>query len=56
MYAFYKKQNFQYIQFIPCLPDLNKERNSYSLVPEKYYQFYETISIVDRRHKTREIH
>lgn len=43
VYNFYKNQNFQYIQFIPCLPDLNDDRNLHSLTPEKYHSFYKTM-------------
>lgn len=29
IYEFYKQQNFQYIQFIPCLPELDNSTDQY---------------------------
>lgn len=42
VYEFYKKQNFQYIQFIPCLPELD-DTTEYCLSPQGFYQFYHQI-------------
>ena len=41
IYNFYKKNNFKYLQFIPCLDGLNEERgkNPYSLTPKLYEKF-----------------
>lgn len=41
LYHYYKKQNFEYIQLIPCLPDFDKidETNS-ALTPKDFYNFY----------------
>lgn len=41
IYYFFKKQGFNYLQFIPCLDELKKENggNSYSLTPEAYGEF-----------------
>ena len=40
-YRFYKQNGFRYIQFIPCLDDLNKPRgeSEYSLTAEDYGDF-----------------
>lgn len=43
VYEFYKQNHFQYIQFIPCLPSLDKEEDEYSLTPELFYDFYKTL-------------
>lgn len=41
IYAFYKKYNFKYLQFIPCLDPFEEAsgQKDYSLTPEKYGQF-----------------
>lgn len=41
IYNFYKKQGFQYLQFIPCLEPLDRERGGegYHLSPEDYGEF-----------------
>lgn len=41
IYNFYKKNQFRYLQFIPCLDGLNEERgkNPYSLTPKLYGEF-----------------
>lgn len=41
IYQFYKKKNFQYLQFIPCLDPFDKPSGSmpYSLTPESYGSF-----------------
>ena len=43
IYEFYKQQNFQYIQFIPCLPELDNSTDQYYLRPQDFYQFYHQI-------------
>lgn len=43
IYQFYKQQNFDYIQFIPCLPELNQSTKNYALKPQEFYQFYHDI-------------
>lgn len=42
VYQFYKKQNFEYIQFIPCLPDFDHE-NSYALDSRLFAEFYKQL-------------
>ena len=39
IYYFFKKQRFRYLQFIPCLDELNGEPREYSLTPEAYGEF-----------------
>lgn len=45
IYNFFKKQNFGYIQFIPCLEPLNEKRgmSSFALTPEAYGIFLTKI-------------
>lgn len=45
VYNFYKKQGFQYLQFIPCLDPLNEKPggHQYSLTPERYTQFLKKL-------------
>lgn len=45
LYQFYKKNNFQYLQFIPCLDPLEEEAgiNEYSLTPKMYGDFLNTL-------------
>lgn len=45
LYNFYKKNHFQYLQFIPCLDPLNEipGRNEYSLTPQKYTYFLKNL-------------
>ncbi len=45
MYRFFKKEGFQYLQFIPCLDPLQEEpfQHAHSLTPERYSQFLITI-------------
>lgn len=40
LFQFYLKNNFKYIQLIPCLPSLEAEADQYSLKPEEFYEFY----------------
>lgn len=45
IYKFFKKNDFRYIQFIPCLDPLNEERGKYnfSLKPEIYEVFLKNM-------------
>lgn len=45
IYKFFKKNNFQYLQFIPCLDPLNEApgNNAYSLKPERFTQFLKNL-------------
>lgn len=45
IYYFFKKQKFNYLQFIPCLDELKSEQghNSYSLTPEAYGDFLKRL-------------
>ena len=44
VHQFYKKQNFRYQQFIPCLDGLNEQRGSspWSLTPKRYEEYLKT--------------
>ncbi len=43
LYEFYQAHNIDYIQLIPCLPDLNHKDSSYSLTPQKFASFYKVF-------------
>ncbi len=45
IYNFYKKHNFRYLQFIPCLDPLSEQPGGYeySLTPERYAYFLKTL-------------
>lgn len=45
IYQFYKKNNFKYLQFIPCLDPLEEVagNNEYSLTPTLYGEFLRTL-------------
>lgn len=45
IYSFFKKNNFRYLQFIPCLDPLNEAPGGYehSLTPERYAYFLKTL-------------
>lgn len=44
MWKFIKDENIKYIQFIPCLDDIdNKSHNEYALSPENFAYFYKSI-------------
>jgi uncharacterized protein len=45
IYKFFEKNNFQYLQFIPCLDPLNETpgQNDFSLTPIKYADFLKKI-------------
>lgn len=51
IYTFYKKSNFRYVQFIPCLPVLNGEGG---LKPKEYSNFF--ISLYDEWKNDKKIH
>ena len=45
LYNFFKKNDFKYLQFIPCLDPLNEKPggHKFSLTPEKYTYFLKTL-------------
>jgi len=45
IYNFYKKNNFKYLQFIPCIDPLNEKpgEHEYSLTPERYSYFLKSL-------------
>ncbi len=45
IYYFFRKQGFSYLQFIPCLDELNQPggQNGYSLTPEAYGDFLKRL-------------
>ena len=44
VFRFLKEQRIKYVQFIPCLDDLDAvERNSYALTPKRFANFYHQI-------------
>lgn len=40
LYEFYKSNQIEYIQLIPCLPDLNNSDDNFALKPEEFASFY----------------
>lgn len=46
LFEFYKKNFFQYIQLIPCLPELNKSNSKYSLKPKEFFEFYKQLFLL----------
>ena len=40
LFKFYKKNDLHFIQFIPCIPGLDEEKNEYSLTPCQFSAFY----------------
>ena len=40
LYRFYQREDFDYIQLIPCLPGLDDTEDEYSLTPELFASFY----------------
>ena len=40
LFQFFKTHHLEYIQLIPCLPDLNRVDNEMSLTPEAYDRFF----------------
>lgn len=44
IFIFLKQENIHYVQFIPCLDELNpSEKSAYALTPQKFFQFYHDI-------------
>ena len=43
IYDAYKKQNFRYLQFIPCLDPLQKPAESFALTPARYADFMKRL-------------
>ncbi|MFV0381068.1 MAG: SPASM domain-containing protein [Breznakia sp.] len=43
IYNFYKKEQFAFIQFIPCLPNLGVSENEGSCLPNMYGTFYREL-------------
>lgn len=43
IYEAYKKQNFRYLQFIPCLDPLQNPAESFALTPERYADFMKRL-------------
>jgi len=43
LFDFYKKHHFDYIQLIPCLPELNGDDRGLALLPQDYASFYKTF-------------
>ncbi len=44
VYQFMQKENIDYIQFIPCLDELQaQKRSSYALTPERFASFYHQL-------------
>ena len=44
VFRFLKEQKIDFVQFIPCLDDLDaKERNSYALTPKRFAGFYHQL-------------
>ena len=40
LYDFYAENNFEYVQLIPCLPDLNVKEDTNGLSPRNFSSFY----------------
>ena len=43
LYRFYQREDFDYIQLIPCLPGLDDTEDEYSLTPELFASFYKAF-------------
>jgi uncharacterized protein len=45
VYDFFKKNNFKYLQFIPCLDELNEQHgsNEFSLIPDRFTYFLKSL-------------
>lgn len=41
LYSFYKKNNLEYVQLIPCLPSLELKEDRFCLKPHDFYRFYD---------------
>lgn len=43
LYNFYKKNELQYIQLIPCLPELDQSTDNYYLTSQMFFWFYNEL-------------
>lgn len=43
LYAFYRKNAFDFVQLIPCLPKFNEEYDQYALKPKDFASFYKVF-------------
>ena len=43
LYNFYKKNELQYIQLIPCLPELDQSTDNYYLTSQMFFRFYNEL-------------
>lgn len=43
LYNFYKKNNLEFIQLIPCLPELDKSTDDFYLTPKLFAHFYHEL-------------
>lgn len=43
VYQFIKQEHIDYIQFIPCLGNLDGEKTVYELTPQRFYHFYHLL-------------
>ncbi|MEG0451565.1 MAG: radical SAM protein [Coprobacillus sp.] len=43
VYEFFKDNEIDHIQFIPCLPELDQSTQNYELKPKEFYSFYKGI-------------
>ena len=41
LFEFYQKNDFNYVQLIPCLPDFESKEDEYSLQSTDFYHFYD---------------
>lgn len=43
LYEFIKKQKMEYVQLIPCMPDIHFEEEDYALKPKEFFEFYDVF-------------
>lgn len=43
LYKFYRQHGYEYVQLIPCLPNLDSSKDEFSLTPEAFASFYKTF-------------
>lgn len=43
LFSFYKNNGLKFIQFIPCIPGLEEEKNDFSLTPRSFAGFYKSF-------------
>lgn len=41
LFRFYAKNDFKYVQLIPCLPELDNKKDIYALKPKEFFHFYD---------------